>query len=437
MILDRSLLYFLPLDQKTVYVPFDACDPEKIIPFKGDAMPVDLVDGNEVLYEHLLNAEDFYSNVESLIFSLFLYEPSFHCQAPYVNEVVNRSIEFCKSSSIFPNLKNIYVLHDTISVGGILADDDIDIKTIRTPYFLLNSLLSEEWYNQVPNTNQTNKCIFMIGDPNKIGRFPVLYEFYKNNDLNIIDYSLNFNFHGSLAKNQTVLNHIESVWLSTSNSDDDMCVWVKSIMDESSMSTADFANICSQLQKRFLDDDFFDKPAGEIFPQAAYNFPKQYKGANVVLYSETIFRDCRVPNFLPNNIDGFTEKAWKPLLTKKPFVSCSGNDWVYTRLECMGFKTFLEYTDFPSKTESKKVTELAHKRTVSLLKNLEKNKEHILLDVDHNYRLWKSMATQAWKNLYDCCPPLKNISKETLITLFTLGGKSAYYESHYKQDAPN
>lgn len=358
------------------------------------------------------------NQVENLVFSFFLFEPNWCFD---VTNWINGSLEYCNKSNIFPNLKNVYLLYDSCNIHLEKIDTKYNVKKFYLSYFLLRSTLTSTRSKNFKLNNWTpnnKKALMLIGDGGRKNRFPVLYEFYKNNSLHLLDYSLRFNYINR-GYEKFFLNPVFQVVS-------------KEFEVELGQVFADYF----KLQNDIPDDDFFYslQNTGNHFYLSAYSYPKQWNNASLVIVMETYFEESFKKN---SECIFFTEKIFKPLLSKKPFVTCSDCDYVYNRLKSLGFKTFLEYTDHPNIIEKslslRTYTKVTYNRIASFLENMEKYKEEIERDVEHNYNLWLKMGQEAWDNLYSTIPSLKQIDKSVFSDMFIFSEYRTYLRNNIKQ----
>ena len=146
-----------------------------------------------------------------------------------------------------------------------------------------------------------------------------------------------------------------------------------------------------------------------------YDYPHQWNDVNLIIQIESSFFNLQPKQFRYNDDYIFSEKIWKPLITKKPFVTMSENDEIYRHLEFLGFKTFLKYTSEPIKINSyvnkmeqtdsiiKKHSEITFNRVKSFLDNMDNNRENIASDVNHNYKTLLKLKDKHWNRICDTC----------------------------------
>jgi len=128
-----------------------------------------------------------------------------------------------------------------------------------------------------------------------------------------------------------------------------------------------------------------------------------------------------------------TEKPWKPIATKKPFINISYRDSIAQTLEKFGYRTFLKYTDYPEYltgpenwqlsdhwSVARRHVDITRKRICSFLENLHENCQSIQEDIDWNYYHHKNVVAQEWALLYQHCPPLKKVDKLQILRCFAL-----------------
>lgn len=321
----------------------------------------------------------------------------------------------------FPNLQNIYILYTTVSFNEDKIISKCPVTCMYLPYFLLRSTLTDttqftKW------TTGDKKAIFPIGDiRNRPHRFPLLFYFKLQDDLDLLNYSLH-NIHYNDTCDYFSSNHIQRV-----------CNWLSSCF-EHTYNFSEFENLYNSLVRYFPKDQIYINRQNH-FGLSLYThcYPGGWNDASCMIVAETAFDRFRYPQgikILNAHADFyFSEKIWKPILSQKPFITISENDAIYHQLEKMGFKTFLNYTDCPEKTEFtnipvndalyyKKHIILCHKRVKSFLNNIETYKDEILEDTLYNLEKWKEVSSNAWEDLYSTCPPTRHITKDDFCDMF-------------------
>jgi hypothetical protein len=375
---------------------------------------------------------DFLNNIESLVIVAYLFEPS---STGDMTSWVQYTLDYCSQSNIFPKLKNVHVLYDSVIFHHAKIVSQYSVIPTYIPYYLLRSTLTKSKgsnFEIKPWSPKPKKALFLIGDGLRINRFPLLYEFYKNDNLKLLDYSLNYNYIDRF-------NSINDYFASTNFDNFSKYMYAAYGIDKSI-----FQRVYKNLQHKFPEDEFVTKVDSKVFNHfdiSAYCFPKKWANSALILTAETMF--FQTPAEIRNNETiTFSEKTWKPILSKKPFISCSESDFSYSILENLGFKTFLEYTSHPNKIATKFTDinqqnyypKIAYERTCSFLENMTKFEDRIFKDIEHNYALWVKLGNQLWEDLYKGCPPLKQMTKDDVTTVFSLGGHAGYLLSLEKNN---
>lgn len=370
------------------------------------------------------------SNIENLIISLCLIEPgSWRFSDTITTDFLIDSIKYCKESKIFPNLKNIYIFYNDsrpCNIPDTLLGYRVEL--VFFPFFLMRSCLIEDYYNVVDWERGNKKGVFIMGALDRLNRFPVLYEFYINNKVELLDYSCYINYYGDERTN----NIPEDFFYDDMDKAPFYTAHWQYYMNGYDTNREELIQCYKKLTKQ-LDSEKFLNSGMDIFNRSATIVPEEWKDASLVLISETLYsliESIGITSEYNSDAAEFTEKTWRPIATKKPFVTCSENDWVYKKLEKLGFKTFLEYTSHPEKVEishygelsAKHHAELTYKRVSSFLENLDKNKTDIARDVEHNHSHWKHLRELFWEKLYSQCPPLSTIKKSQVLAIFNQGG---------------
>lgn len=366
--------------------------------------------------------------IEYLIVNISLFEPQ-ACgdYTPWINN----SLQYIKESNIFPNLKSVYVLYDNAKVSFSEIKDHYPVYGNRTRSFLLRSDGTEEKasiYGCSINSNRwvdfnNKKAIFMIGDvSNRPHKFPLLYKFHCENTMDYLDYSLTHLLN--LGHQSITFNHDFF----------DAVVGTLNKIYDTTFDLNDLEKLYYQFYREFPGDRFAELNKSPLeslkhpFNFATYIFPPQWDITSLVLLAETSWRhpvpeETRYPE--DANIMSTTEKAWKALITKKPFISISEGDVLDKTLESLGFRTFRKYTSRPDfidlnehADDIKEHINVTHERVISFIDNLEQNKHAIWEDVEYNYVRWKLVLEQEWNQLFQNCPPLKNEPREKILKTF-------------------
>ena len=76
-------------------------------------------------------------------------------------------------------------------------------------------------------------------------------------------------------------------------------------------------------------------------------------------------------------------------------------------------------------------SEIYYSRITSFLRDMSKNKQEIIDTIEYNQVHWIGCCKTAWKNLYDQCPPLKNISDIDIGRLFLMQGYEKFVRENF------
>lgn len=342
------------------------------------------------------------TKVENLVLPLGLYE----VQSYYDHsEWLQKTITLCQQH--FVNLKNIYIFRETAFFSKDKLHTTCELRVIDIPYYLLRSTATP--LNFKAWSPKNNKAIFIIGDTrNRPHRFQTLYEFYANNSLDLLEHSLN-PLYDKNADFSWLIDWLNSTYGLTLNKDT-------------------FDKLYRRLQRIIPGDDFRNLIT-KTTTATLLVFPPYWNDAPLILMTESNFSHPVFPELRFNEAFPFTEKIWKPILSGRPFVTSSDQDIIYSNLEDMGFKTFLEYTDHPTKVETKMTAmtngmhfyaNLTYNRVRSFLQNKEKFQDAIRRDIEHNFSQWKIITDREWDKLYVSCPPLKELTRDEIGSVFGL-----------------
>lgn len=376
-------------------------------------------------------------NIEHLIISFMLYEP----QIGYdYTKFTKQTLEYLHTSQMFPNLTHVYLFHEGTRVNINELPDHYMVFGHNPRYFLLRSEGTKERSYGLDNStarsswlttlrNEDHKALWLIGDisgrPHKL---PLLYKFFKENTLDRLDYSLTNSLNAYSAFKDSISQDYQPIL---------------NAIDED-LSFEDLKNIYSQLERTLPGDRFAEvteKGLINSFDVANYLFPDEWNNASLIVMPETWFDNpnplhwqCRneeinenmeVRPFWEHNSYATTEKTWKPIATKKPFIGISKHDLQEKTLEGLGFRTFVKYTSEPDLIVDrgygmKEYIDVAHTRIISFLDHMTDYRQGIIEDIEYNYKHWKYVLDQEWQLLYRSCPPLKHVSKHKILRLWVI-----------------
>jgi hypothetical protein len=360
--------------------------------------------------------------IKNLIFSLHLFEFGFvEDFTPFINE----SLNYLSESNYFSNLENVYILYNTSTVDLSEINSKFNVTKIYLNYFLMRSYFTTRYCKNFklnkwkPNNKQ---ALFLIGDPLRVNRLPILHTFAANHSLDYLNYTLDYNY---LDRYKNIEDYVQNNIRNIS--------YFSKLMFRGNITR--YTNFLLE-HKRIMDFGTQEAMNMTVFNRSAYIIPDDWFNASLILCMESYFYDVNSSLGIPDNDRNIlSEKFWKNVLSKKPFITSSYNDHYYEKIEKLGFKTFLNYTSCPKKLVTDvmnysindvntftKYTNTAYKRITSFLDNMNCNKDAIENDVEYNYELWKQLAINEWDKLLSNCPPLKEIDKETINYLFLMNG---------------
>jgi hypothetical protein len=399
-------------------------------------------DRNAPFNGHIDSAEPYDTQqIEHLVIGFMLYEPQVGWD---YTKWTKQTLEYLHTSQMFPKLTHVYLLHEGTRVNINELPDHYMVFGHNPRYFLLRSEGTKERSYGLDNStarsswlttlrNEDHKALWLIGDisgrPHKL---PLLYKFLKENTLDRLDYSLT-----------NSLNNYENPF-----KDDDTQDY-QPILDsiDEDLTLDDLIKIYNQLKKTLPGDRFTEvteKGLVNSFDLANYLFPDEWNDASLIVmpetwfdnpnpphwqyYSEEVNEEMEVRPFWEHNSYATTEKTWKPIATKKPFMGISKNDLQERTLQGLGFRTFVKYTSEPDLivdrgfgevgVERKEYIDVAHTRIISFLDHMIDYKQDIMEDIEYNYKHWKYVLDQEWQLLYRSCPPLKHVPKHKVLRMF-------------------
>lgn len=363
--------------------------------------------------------------IQHLIISFCLYEPQINDDK---TEWTKNTINFIHQNNIFPNLKNIYILTSSVYIDYSQLPDHYMVFGHQPRYFLLrsddteNKSVGVDYTISWQSTLNNRKALWLIGDTTgRVHKFPLLYKFYQSQTLNYLEYSLtnklNDSHMGDQFREEIVVQYYERVIQATND------------VFDLQLDYNEFKILYESLCRELPGDEIFEQYIKEnrhSFDIASYVFPTEWNDASLIVMPETWFDHpaWKIRPYAEYNTYPLTEKTWKPIATKKPFIGISRCDLQEQTLESLGFKTFRKYTNRPKlyyepNIELKTYIDVAHDRIVSFLDNSLNYAPGITEDIEYNYYHYKMILKEEWNMLYRCCPPLKYIDKRKVIRLFT------------------
>jgi hypothetical protein len=383
-------------------------------------------------------------NIEHLIISFMLYEPQ---GADNYTCWTRDTLDYLHEFQMLPKLKYVYLLHESTRVN-IQDLPDYYMNFSHNPrYFLLRSEGTEEksvgvdyskkwidtgWHDHFEDSH----AVWLVGDiTNRVHKLPLLYKFLQSDTIDQLNYSLsnNLNYDQPFRKEDTqeYLGLIQT-------------------MNDVFDLDLDYDSLCElykRLENTLPGDRFSEMIDAEVhsFDIANYVFPTEWNDACLIIMPETWYEHpgkshqdivgqdinlSSVRNFWEHNIYPTTEKTWKAIATKKPFMGISKHDLQEKTLESLGFKTFRYYTshaDLIDDLDLKDTIDVAHERIISFIHNSKSYREGIEEDIEYNYNHWKNILRHEWDLLYGSCPPLKHVNKNKLLRLFTVASDNVIH----------
>ena len=398
-------------------------NPNNIEPFRGQ-----ILDGPK------RNTQE----IKHLIFGFMLYEPQIGFNyTSWMRDTLN----YLHDTKFFPKLETIYVFYVGAHIDFDELPDHYPVYGRYMDYFLLRSDPEvTEQYNIGLDKNASwldsiddKKALWLIGDISaRPHKFPLLYKFYKENDLDRLNYSL------------TTVLQTEEGYDPLTIGDEPGNSWLEKMFKDVfnlEMSFTELSELYHKLERELPNDLFgeFAKKGIHQFDLATYCFPEDWNKATLIVMPETWFKHPleakmfmglhgakSIRQYWEHNIYPTTEKTWKAIVTKKPFIGISYNDLQEKTLESLGYKTFRKYTHNPKMINAddnlsiEQHINIAHNRIISFLDDCESYKEGIEQDIEFNYEHHKYVLKQHWNQIYQCCPILKHVDKVKFLRLFSV-----------------
>ncbi len=159
---------------------------------------------------------------------------------------------------------------------------------------------------------------------------------------------------------------------------------------------------------RTLDLDFLknlDNTQGSIFQHNNSYYPIQHpSNLNLLQYYHKIFVDIVAEPNISGNCFLVTEKLWRPIIARRPFIAVSTVDYL-KNLKKLGFRTFdrfwdESYDDFGAQHRIKKIEEL-----LAVISNLSIDElSNYLIEMqdilDHNYRVFLNLTNKKIEQVF-------------------------------------
>lgn len=333
-------------------------------------------------------------------------------------------------------LEGIYIFYDRYFINFDQLVSKIKIVKVNFPLYVFIASLTDKFLSIRDWSISKEKCLWMVGHPTPFDirlRLEILHEFLYN-DPECLEYSMFEigSIHAPIRHNHGVnylVNYLNKFY-NLSLTPETLVDYSISLSKKFEMDAKQDPNFSSLLSKYIRQSEEHKLP----FLDYVFMYPnKEWTDASLILLSESYVKNPIPYNIRWDNDYPFSEKIWKPIVTKKPFITYSENDEIYTHLEKLGFRTFLNYTSHPDKINlniddsqtalgitfgdytssshiyevKKYYSELVYKRTKSFLQNMKKYENQIREDVEYNYTHYQKIMKQKWEEICNLCPPLK------------------------------
>lgn len=296
------------------------------------------------------------------------------------NEVLEKIIHACESYSNSINLSCHFILHETALSYKIKRKNVhyIDTWAWVTYIHSLNSHRNR-WY---PNSN---KALFLVGKPFKLQRIGLLNEFYKNNTLDYLDFTL---YYPSTPENRKKI-----LGIGIDGLNDDMCI--HKLLCDIQRPSRDI-----ELENQILSTGF--EFTG--FPTSL----RYYRNTCITIVSENSFEVS--PPSEPGKIfiPYLTEKIFRAIVNFHPFILI-GDNGINEYVEQKGYKTFnkffLPYDD-SIRFSAPRTVEWAAKSIKYFIDNKDKHIDEIHSMVNHNHNVFMTTVKQEIEQLHRKIPNL-------------------------------
>lgn len=378
-------------------------------------------------------------NIEYLIISFALYEPQLNYD---YSDWVDNTINYIYDNNMFPALKTITILYDGVHINFQNLPCWYPIYGHQMKFFLLQSDpeiveahqigvdYSINW-NPICNDGE-KRALWLIGDiSNRPHKFPLLYKFARNFKLGKLTYSLT-----------NALNGYDPLTYDNDKREDSGLVDMFKNHFDMDITFDELVELYKGLECTLPGDETFHKmiPDRLSFSLATYVYPTEWNDSSLIIMPETWFehpgdRGSNQKHFWEHGSYPTTEKTWKPIVTKRPFIGISELDLQERTLENLGYKTFRKYTTKPelisdSHMRKCEYVDIAYERVLSFLDNCDEHYHDIVSDLEFNYRHHKHVINKSWNLLYQACPFLKGVDKIKFLRLFvTPPPLRQYYDS--------
>lgn len=151
---------------------------------------------------------------------------------------------------------------------------------------------------------------------------------------------------------------------------------------------------------RTIDLEFLqnlDNTKGSVFQHENSYYPIQHpSNLNLLQYYKNIFVDVVVEPNISGNCFLVTEKLWRPILARRPFIVVSNSNYLYN-LKKLGFKTFHDYWDewYDEYGGATRIVEVEKRLSVIAHWDINiLNKKLIAMQniLDHNYQTFMNLT---------------------------------------------
>lgn len=212
----------------------------------------------------------------------------------------------------------------------------------------------------------------------------ILHTYFKDKTVQTYHYS----------KNQDNYNPNNYVGL------DDLVRYNCSLVNEAS----DFLQSCP----RTIDLDFLQNLKNckdSIFQHTNSYYPIQHpSNLNLLQYYSDIFVDIVVEPNVHGQCFLATEKLWRPILARRPFIVLSNQNYLHN-LRKLGFKTFNDFwsEDYDHHSENSRILEI--QKILEIISTYTTDQLHkILIDMkeilDYNYQIFASLTPQKIQGVF-------------------------------------
>lgn len=267
-------------------------------------------------------------------------------------------------------------------LGENFKTNKIPFKVIYTPYHLRISFnILSKITKQAKEDTVNNKFLFLGGVPTRLNRIYLLSKLYDNNLLSNGEWSF---FVPVSQEDQDYCRNLLSHY-----SDEEYAAFLKtctrSIDDKYENVIKFFKDYAAYKESDF--EEWSEIVHTSFWKSPVYIDPKIYNRTSLSIVSEGI-------NFWSDDYDFITEKLWRAIIYKHPFIF-AGHPDQFKYIKQLGFETFEKYMliqNYAWIEDEKERANLIVKNVDHFLKYQRYYQTQIQQDVENNFNMFLKLA---------------------------------------------